>query len=179
MKLTRDSFYQELLSLSTTIQIAENSSSLFFTAHLVVVPIVSQSVKMFDVAWTEPVETVGQRKTRKDKKSNRISQGSSVLTDKSSDASSSPTQTRPSILGIFNHSKKSDRSGSNSKLSVRGETATKVSKRISTYTTASDSSNQESSEVKTITTRFSPNSRSDDGHQSNTDTEVSSPSDGK
>jgi hypothetical protein len=138
---------------------------------------------MFDVAWTEPVETVGQRKTRKDKQSNRLSQGSSVLTSKSTDSSSSPpqSQTRPSLFGLFSHNKKGalQRSGSTSKLStIRSENTSKASKRISTYTTASDSSSQELSGAKTIATRIPPNSCSDDGRQSNTETEISSPSDG-
>lgn len=134
---------------------------------------------MFDVAWTEPVETVGQRKTRKVKKPNNLSQGSSITTSKSSEASP-PSQARPSLLGIFNHKKGAlQRSGSSSKqTTTRSDHATKVSKRASTNTTASDSSNQESCGAKTITTSFPPKSYSDDGQQSNTDTEVSSPSDG-
>lgn len=137
---------------------------------------------MFDVAWSEPAETVGQRKTRKDKQSNRLSQGSSVITSKSSDASSSPprSQTRPSLFGRLHHKKGTlQRSGSNSKLStIRSEGTIEVSKRLSTYTTASDSSNQDSSGAKTIPTRIPPNSCPDDGQQSSNDTEVSSPSDG-
>lgn len=141
-----------------------------------------KSIKMFDVAWAEPVETVGQRKSRKDKQSNRLSQASSVLTSKSSDSSSSPSQSqaRPSLFGLFNHKKGAlQRSGSSSKLStIRNESTSKASKRISTYTTASDSSNQELSDTKTIETRIPLHRCSDDGHQSHTDTEISSPSDG-
>ena len=151
---------------------------MLFTAHLL------KSTKMFDVAWTEPVETVGQRKCRKDKQSNRLSQGSSVSASKSIDSSSSSppsqSQNRPSLFGLFNHKKEAvQRSGSSSKLStVRSESTIKAAKRISTYTTASDSSSQESSGSKTVGTRISHHSCSDDDHQSHTDTEVSSPSDG-
>ena len=137
---------------------------------------------MFDVAWSEPGETVGQRKSRKEKQSNRLSQGSSVVTSKSSDASSSPSQSpaRPSLFGRFHHKKGAlQRSGSNSKLStIQSEGTIEVSKRLSTYTAASDSSNQDPSSTKTIPTRIPPNICSDDGQQSSNDTEVPSPSDG-
>lgn len=133
---------------------------------------------MFDVAWTEPVETVGQRKTRKGKNSIKLSQGSSVISSESSDASTSPTQARPSLLGILSDKKGVlQRTGSSSmKATTQSESTTKASKRISTYTTASDSSSQESSGANPVTTIT--DSCSNDGRQSSTDTDISSPSDG-
>lgn len=135
---------------------------------------------MFDVAWTEPVETVGQRKTRRDKKTHRSSQGSSIISSKSSDDSTSPTQTRPSLLGIFSTKTGAlQRSVSTSKnAKTQSESTIKASKRISTYTTTSDSSNQETSGAKQVTT-IPPNSCLDDGQQSSPDTDVSRPSDGR
>jgi hypothetical protein len=151
----------------------------WYLHHSSRVLVASVLFKMFDVAWTEPVETVGERKTRKDKKANRSSQGSSILSSKSGETSASPSQTRPSLLGIFNNKKGAlQRSGSSSKLTtVRSETTLKASKRISSYTTASDSSNHDSSSAKT-SMRIPPHSCSEDGRQSNADTDVSSPSDG-
>jgi hypothetical protein len=136
-------------------------------------------IKMFDVAWTEPVETVGQRKTRKEKQANRLSQGSSI-TSKSTASSSSLPPIRPPLFGIMNQKKEtSQRSGSSSKQSaVRSETASEASKCISTYATALDSPNKESSAAKKITSRILSNGCLDDDQQSNTDTDVSSPSEG-
>ena len=134
---------------------------------------------MFDVAWTEPVETLGQRKTRKDKQAKRLSQASSVISSKSCENITSPTQPRPSLLGIFGHKKGIlHRSVSTSRLStLRSETTTNAANRVSSYTACSDSSNQESSGLKS-NAKISPNKYFDEGRRSNADTDISSPSDG-
>jgi hypothetical protein len=136
---------------------------------------------MFDVSWSEPVETVGERKSRKDQNGKRVSHGSSITSSKSSDASVSPSQSRPSLLGLFNHKKGAhQRSTSTSRPANNGsDTTIKASKCMSTYTFASDSSNQESTGAKAIM-RIPPISFSEEDQESSTETDadVFRPSDG-
>ena len=134
---------------------------------------------MFGVAWTEPVKTVGQRKAGKDKEANRLSQGSSIISSKSSESPTSPSQSRPSLFSIFGYKKGAlQQSGLDSKLgTVRSESTLKISNRLSTYTIASDCANQELSVAKAVV-KIPLNSCSEDGRQSNADTEASCRSDG-
>ncbi|CAG8959218.1 hypothetical protein HYFRA_00012576 [Hymenoscyphus fraxineus] len=99
---------------------------------------------MFDVHYTDPSrETVGQRKIRKESKTSEISRGSSIRSSNSSESSQS--HTRPALLSLFGggSSKRGalTRTGSQSKLSaLKNGDASKASRRISSYTVASDSS---------------------------------------
>lgn len=99
---------------------------------------------MFDVHYTDPSrETVGQRKIRKESKASGISRGSSIRSSNSSDSSQS--HNRPALLSLFGGSSSKriglTRTGSQSKLSaLKGPDASKTSRRISSYTVASDSS---------------------------------------
>jgi hypothetical protein len=112
---------------------------------------------MFDISWTDPTrETVGQRKTRKEQQANGLSRAPSTRSSKSS--GSSQTQAKPALFSLFGGSKKIlGRAGSHSKLSaLRNEQALKASRRISSYTVASDSSAHEPP-VPTTTTRIPVN----------------------
>jgi hypothetical protein len=99
---------------------------------------------MFDIHFADPTrETVGQRKSRKENKASGLSRGSSLRSSKSSD--SAVGHVKPNLLNLFgsSHTKKGDltRDGSHSKLSVlRTGEASKSSRRISSYTVASESS---------------------------------------
>ncbi|KAF7881059.1 uncharacterized protein EAF02_006950 [Botrytis sinoallii] len=96
---------------------------------------------MFDVSWTDPTrETVGQRKHRKDQTSTRGS-SPSIRSSKSSDSSKS---IKHSIFGFFG--------GGNKKISapvavaspklpvIKTEQSSKVSRRMSSYTSTSETS---------------------------------------
>jgi hypothetical protein len=135
---------------------------------------------MFDVAWTDPVETVGQRKTRKDQKLSRsteLSRGSSVRSSKSGDTAS--TQPPPSLFSLFSGKGTLTRNGSHSRPSaLRVENAKKSSKRASSYNATSDSSPQPLSGA--LSTIRRPVSKSfTECKQYNADTDMSSTSDGQ
>jgi len=143
---------------------------------------------MFDVSWNDPSrETVGQRKTRKDKKSNGVSRGSSVRSSESSGSRASKASkasdattahSKPSLFGFFGGTKKPPvaRSGSQSRLSALNtntEQNVKASRRISSYIPPEPSSPQ-----PTTTTRITEHDDFVNRHSYH-DTEMSSPSDGK
>ncbi|KAF7879474.1 hypothetical protein EAF04_000670 [Stromatinia cepivora] len=107
---------------------------------------------MFDVSWTDPTrETVGQRKHRKDQTSTRGS-SPSIRSSNSSDSSKS---IKHSVFGFFG--------GGNKKISApvavtspkspefRTEQSSKVSRRMSSYTSTSETSTQEVRETTTTT----------------------------
>ena len=105
---------------------------------------------MFDVSWTDPTrETVGQRKNRKKQESDGLSRGSSLKSFRSSD--SIPAPTRPSVLNLFNGSKKESlhRTGSQSKQS---SLPSKSARRLSGYTVRPQTPTQETFEATASTT---------------------------
>ncbi|PQE03083.1 hypothetical protein CJF31_00002935 [Rutstroemia sp. NJR-2017a BVV2] len=111
---------------------------------------------MFDVSWTDPTrETVGQRKNRKDQASSTRQSSPSIRSTKSDDSSKS---IKHSVFGFFGSSKKSSPPApvpvTSPKLSpFRGEqsTSSKISRRMSSYTSTSESSTQEVRETTTTT----------------------------
>lgn len=121
---------------------------------------------MFDVSWVDTTrETVGQRKSRKEQSSKSqslrsISRRSSIHSSTSgSTESPSTTKTRPSLLNLFGSVKisPSTQNGLNPKASsLRAEDVAKASRRISSYTVASDTSTQGLS-GPTTTTQFPAN----------------------
>jgi hypothetical protein len=146
---------------------------------------------MFDVSWTDPgQETVGQRKNRKDQQSNGISRGSSVRSNGSSESraskaskvskgsDSTPFQSRPSLFSLFAGNKKGvlSRSGSQSRLSaLANDKNVKASRRISSYNTPSVPTSPQT----TIMTRTTTNEDNYGRDSCNTDTDLSSPSEGR
>jgi hypothetical protein len=116
---------------------------------------------MFDVSWTDPTrETVAQRKSRKDQHANSLRQTPSIRSSRSTD--SSQAVAKPSLLNLFTGSKKGDltRTGSQPKLSaLRPESSkSKASRRVSSYTVASEHSSHDVSIPTTTTTRIPVNS---------------------
>jgi len=118
---------------------------------------------MFDVSWTDPTrETVGQRKSRKDQHANSLRQTPSIRSSRSTN--SSQVVAKSSLLNLFTGGKKGDltRTGSQPKLSaLRPESSkSKASRRVSSYTVASDSSSHDVSipTTATTTTRIPVNS---------------------
>lgn len=129
---------------------------------------------MFDVSWTDPAhETVGQRKSRKEQKENGISRGSSVRSSQSNESIQQP-QNRPSLMNVFGSSGNKKRSiqrvGSQSRLSaLPNEEISKPSRRVSSYTVASDSSGQDFAPVSRVPSNsfFTGGVYSSDAEQSN------------
>ncbi|TVY32649.1 hypothetical protein LSUB1_G007787 [Lachnellula subtilissima] len=113
---------------------------------------------MFDISWTDPTrETVGQRKNRKEQEANGLSRGTSIRSSQSSESAQS--QAKPALFSLFGGSRKGGlrRSGSHSKLSaLRTEQSIKASRRISSYTVASETSRSELP-GQAITTRIPVN----------------------
>ncbi len=74
---------------------------------------------MFDVSWSDPTrETVGQRRHRKEHDANAATPAASTRTSASSDSSKS--KRRPSILTLFNGSRKNfSRPTTRAQVSVR------------------------------------------------------------
>ncbi|KAF4626591.1 hypothetical protein G7Y89_g11567 [Cudoniella acicularis] len=136
---------------------------------------------MFDISWTDPKrETVGQRKSRKEQHNSGqnvgqnngqssgpdggqasgntgVSRGSSVRS--SGSTQTSPDHTRLTLLSLLGGRKGGlARRGSHSKPSaLKNDEATKASRRVSSYTVASDSSIHEPSKPGTTTTRILAN----------------------
>lgn len=129
---------------------------------------------MFDVSWTDPTrETVGQRKSRKEQKENGISRDSSVRSSQSNESMQLP-QIRPSLLNVFASdgikSKSIKRAGSHSRLStLPTEDTSKSSRRVSSYTVASDSSGRDFTPATQIPANnfFTGGSYHSDADQSN------------
>jgi hypothetical protein len=146
---------------------------------------------MFDVSWTDPSqESVGQRKTRKDQHSNGISRGSSVRSTGSSESraskaskvsrgsDSTPIQSRPSLFSLFAGNKKGalTRNGSQSRPSIlANDKIVKASRRISSYNAPSEPTSPQA----TTMTRIATNEEGSGRDSCNTDTDISSPSDGR
>lgn len=107
---------------------------------------------MFDVSWTDPTrETVGQRKHRKDQASTR---GSSPSI-RSSNSSDSAKSIKHSIFGFFGSGNKKISTPaavtSPKSPAFRTEQSSKVSRRMSSYTSTSETSTQEVRETTTTT----------------------------
>ncbi|KAK6601405.1 hypothetical protein H4I96_06746 [Botrytis cinerea] len=107
---------------------------------------------MFDVSWTDPTrETVGQRKHRKDQRSTRGS-SPSIRSSKSSDSSKS---IKHSIFGFFGSGNKKISAPvavtSPKPPAIRTEQSSKVSRRMSSYTSTSETSTS-TQEVRETTT---------------------------
>lgn len=107
---------------------------------------------MFDVSWTDPTrETVGQRKHRKDQTSTRGS-SPSIRSSKSSDSSKS---IKHSIFGFFGSGNKKISAPvavASPKLpAIKTEQSSKVSRRMSSYTSTSETSTS-TQEVRETTT---------------------------
>lgn len=139
---------------------------------------------MFDVSWTDPArETVGQRKNRRVQQIDGVSRGSSVRSSASSgsrasrDSDSAPATSKSSVFGFFTTSKKPTltRSGSQSRPSALSN-ENRLSKRLSRHAVLLEPSNPQ---TPIPTTRVITNGLDKRASSDNTDTEVSSPSDGK
>ncbi|TEY61337.1 hypothetical protein BOTCAL_0170g00030 [Botryotinia calthae] len=107
---------------------------------------------MFDVSWTDPTrETVGQRKHRKDQRSTRGS-SPSIRSSKSSDSSKS---IKHSVFGFFGSGNKKISAPvaviSPKPAAIRTEQSSKVSRRMSSYTSTSETSTS-TQEVRETTT---------------------------
>lgn len=109
---------------------------------------------MFDVSWTDPTrETVGQRKHRKDRTSTRGS-SPSIHSSKSSDSSKS---IKHSIFGFFGGGNKKEKVSapvpvtSPKSPAFKTEQSSKVSRRMSSYTSTSETSTS-TQEVRETTT---------------------------
>jgi len=113
---------------------------------------------MFDVSWVDPArQTVGQRKTRK-VHSTTASRRSSFHSSNSTE--SPPNKTKPSFLNLFGGAKSSSltRTGSHPKLSaLRVQDDTKETRRLSSFTAASETSTQEFTGAAAATRRFPAN----------------------
>ncbi|KAE9379610.1 hypothetical protein N431DRAFT_398005 [Stipitochalara longipes BDJ] len=111
---------------------------------------------MFDVSWVDPTrETVGQRKNRKEQSSGTRSISRSSIHSSGSASTDSPsTKAKPSLLNLFG-SVKTSSPGHPKISSLRTQDAIKASRRTSSYTSNSDISTQEFSDL--TTTRFPAN----------------------
>lgn len=108
---------------------------------------------MFDVSWTDPTrETVGERKNRKESRHNQGNDLEKISSSRGSNSNGYHSQNRPSLLTLFgvngsisNNKKGLKRSGSHSRLSTSRseEKVSKASRRISSYTVDSASSEPE------------------------------------
>lgn len=133
---------------------------------------------MFDVSWTDPArETVGERRNRKEqnggstRKQSGISRRSSMRSSNSSE-----TAGKPSLLKILSPStgkKVLDRAGLQQKYHLEDAN----DRRLSSYTTGSETSGLElSSTTTTTTTTRDPENEFFEGRDGHSDTEQSNPS---
>lgn len=145
---------------------------------------------MFDVSWNDPTrETVGERKNRKDQQANEISRGSSVRstgsgTSRASERSKASrggddiaAHSKPSLFGFFGSNKKLalGRDGLHSRTSALTPYSNfKASRKMSSYVPSEPPSPQTSTMA-----RLPEHGEFARGNLYSTDTDVSSPSDGK